>query len=146
MDEYDCCAILNDHTQDVKCLAWHPSQDVCPLVFVAHGYTGSHTGIMNYCGMNDIADQNGFAVCYPKGTTDNQWGGSNFWNVGYDFHNGINVDDARCFIDEGQKSELEMALHRVSDSKGQSKSDIKYAKKRVKKVNIFHLLTFAAFA
>ena len=35
MDEYDCCAILNDHTQDVKCLAWHPSQDVCPLVFVA---------------------------------------------------------------------------------------------------------------
>ena len=24
------------------------------------------------------------------------------------FNDGINVDDARCFIDEGQKSELEM--------------------------------------
>ena len=61
-----------------------------PLVFVAHGYTGSAQGIMNYCGMNTIADQNGFAVCYPQGTSDS-WG--NFWNVGYDFHDGFTVDD-----------------------------------------------------
>ena len=32
-----------------------------PLVFVAHGFTGSAQGIMNYCGMNTVADQNGFA-------------------------------------------------------------------------------------
>ena len=81
-----------------------------PLVFVAHGYTGSHTGIMNYCGMNDIADQNGFAVCYPKGTTDNQWGGSNFWNVGYDFHNGINVDDVGFIINLAQYLQLNYNL------------------------------------
>ena len=41
-----------------------------PLVFVAHGFTGSAIGIMGYSGMNTIADQNGFAVCYPKGTVD----------------------------------------------------------------------------
>ena len=44
-----------------------------PLVFVAHGFTGSAQGMMSYSGMNAIADQNGFAVCYPQGTTDS-WG------------------------------------------------------------------------
>ena len=41
--------------------------------------------------MNAIADQNGFAVCYPQGTTDS-WG-DNFWNVGFNFHSGVTVDD-----------------------------------------------------
>ena len=67
-----------------------------PLVFVAHGFTGSAQGIMSYCGMNTVAEQNGFAVCYPQGTTDS-WG-DNFWNVGYDFHNGINVDDVGFIV------------------------------------------------
>ena len=62
-----------------------------PLVFVAHGFTGSAQGMMSYSGMNAIADQNGFAVCYPQGTADS-WG-NNFWNVGYDFHFGVAVDD-----------------------------------------------------
>ena len=62
-----------------------------PLVFVAHGFTGTAQGIMSYSGMNAIANQNGFAVCYPQGTTDS-WG-NNFWNVGYDFHFGVVVDD-----------------------------------------------------
>ena len=62
-----------------------------PLVFVAHGFTGSAQGIMSYSGMNNIADQNGFAVCYPQGTSD--FWGDNFWNVGYDFHSGVNIDD-----------------------------------------------------
>jgi polyhydroxybutyrate depolymerase len=67
-----------------------------PLVFVAHGFTGSAQGIMNYCGMNTIADQNGFAVCYPQGTIDS-WG-DNFWNVGYDFHAGVTVDDVDFIV------------------------------------------------
>ena len=67
-----------------------------PLVFVAHGFTGSAQGIMSYCGMNAVADQNGFAVCYPQGTTDS-WG-DNFWNVGYDFHTGVNVDDVGFIV------------------------------------------------
>jgi polyhydroxybutyrate depolymerase len=62
-----------------------------PLVFVAHSFTGSAQGIMGYSGMNSIADQNGFAVCYPQGTKDD-WNDS-FWNVGYDFHSGVTVDD-----------------------------------------------------
>lgn len=66
----------------------HPD---APLVFVAHGFTGSAQGIMDYCGMNTVADENGFAVCYPQGTSDS-WG-NNFWNVGYDFHSDVSVDD-----------------------------------------------------
>ena len=62
-----------------------------PLVFVFHGYTGSAAGIMNYCGMNQVADANGFAVCYPQGTEDQY--GNNFFNVGYDFQNNPEVDD-----------------------------------------------------
>ena len=62
-----------------------------PLVFVAHGFTQSAQEIMSFSGMNAIADQNGFAVCYPQGTTDS-WG-DNFWNVGFNFHSGVTVDD-----------------------------------------------------
>ena len=71
-------------------------QPDAPLVFVAHGFTGSAEGIMNYCGMNTVADQNGFAVCYPQGTSDS-WG-DNFWNVGYDFHSGVTVDDVGFIV------------------------------------------------
>jgi polyhydroxybutyrate depolymerase len=51
---------------------------------------------MNYCGMNSIADQNGFAVCYPQGTTDSN--GDNFWNVGYNFHFGVTIDDVDFIV------------------------------------------------
>ena len=62
-----------------------------PLVFVAHSFGGSAQAIRSSSGMNTIADQNGFAICYPQGTEDN-WG-DNFWNVGYDFHSGVTIDD-----------------------------------------------------
>ena len=71
-------------------------QPDAPLVFVAHGFTGSAQGIMNYCGMNAVADENGFAVCYPQGTSDS-WG-DNFWNVGYNFHSGVTVDDVGFIV------------------------------------------------
>ena len=66
-------------------------QDNAPLVFVLHGYSGSAGGIMGYSGMNEVARQNGFAVCYPQGISDQS--GYNFWNVGYAFHNNQTVDD-----------------------------------------------------
>ena len=66
-------------------------QDNAPLVFVLHGYSGSAGGIMGYSGMNEIAAEHGFAVCYPQGTTDQS--GYNFWNVGYSFHQNQMVDD-----------------------------------------------------
>ncbi len=65
--------------------------DDAPLVFVAHGYSSSAQNIMNYSGFNYLALQNRFAVCYPEGTSDS-WG-NNFWNVGYLFTSGSNIDD-----------------------------------------------------
>ena len=67
-----------------------------PLVFVAHGFNGSPAYVMGYSGMNAVADQNGFAICYPKGTADNL--GRMFWNVGFDFHSNVTVDDVSFFI------------------------------------------------
>jgi len=62
-----------------------------PLVFVLHGYTSDAAIIQDYSKMNEVADDHGFAVCYPRGTIDDR--GNRFWNVGYDFHQGVNVDD-----------------------------------------------------
>ena len=67
-----------------------------PLVFVLHGYTGSAQGIMDYSEMNEVADENGFAVCYPQGTTD-QYNNS-FFNVGYEFQNNPTVDDVGFIV------------------------------------------------
>lgn len=63
-----------------------------PLVIVMHGYSGDAYSIEEYTQMNSLADQYGFAVCYPRGTKD-EWG-NRFWNVGYEFHEGSEVDDA----------------------------------------------------
>lgn len=63
----------------------------CPLLFVCHGYTGTAQGIMEYSGFNQLADEYGFAVCYPQGSEDAD--GSTFFNVGYDFQNNETVDD-----------------------------------------------------
>jgi polyhydroxybutyrate depolymerase len=62
-----------------------------PLVFLLHGYGGTSLSMMNYTGMNSVADDNNFAVCYPEGTKD-EWGW-NCWNLGYDFQIGMNVND-----------------------------------------------------
>ena len=42
-----------------------------PLVFVLHSYSGDATSIYDYSGMNGVAEEYGFAVCYPRGTLDN---------------------------------------------------------------------------
>ena len=79
-----------------------------PLVVVLHGYTGSANGIKNYCGMNAVADNNGFAVCYPQGTSDS-WG-NKFWNVGYDFHWNENVDDVDFLVQLVQHLQIQHNL------------------------------------
>jgi len=68
-----------------------------PLVFMFHGYSGSAHGMMNYCGMNQIANENKFAVCYPQGTSDD-WN-NHFWHVGYDFHLNETVDDVGFVVE-----------------------------------------------
>ena len=61
------------------------------LVIVMHGYSGDSESIMQYSGMNDLAEDHGFIVAYPQGTIDDE--GNAFFNVGYDFHQGRTVDD-----------------------------------------------------
>ena len=79
-----------------------------PLLFVFHGYSGSASGIMNYSGLNQIADENGFAVCYPQGLIDD-WNYS-FWNVGYDWHVDETVDDVGFIISLTQNLQAEYNL------------------------------------
>ena len=67
-----------------------------PLVFVLHGYTGSAIDIMNYSEMNAIADENGFAVCYPQGIEDSF--GNTFFNVGYAFQENETVNDVGFIV------------------------------------------------
>ena len=50
-----------------------------PLIFVLHGYYGDNMGMMTVSGMNEIADSEGFAVCYPQGLPD--FDGINHWNA-----------------------------------------------------------------
>ena len=85
-------------------------QTGAPLVFVLHGYTGSAAGIMNYSGMNNIANNEKFAVCYPQGTIDGS--GNAFWNVGYDFHSNQTVDDVGFIIELAQFLQTEYNLSR----------------------------------
>ena len=69
----------------------------CPLVMVFHGYGGNAEGIMNYSEFNVLAEEFGFAVCYPQGTED--FDNNTFWNVGYDFQTNETVNDV-VFVDE----------------------------------------------
>ncbi|MGK0430587.1 MAG: polyhydroxybutyrate depolymerase, partial [Psychroserpens sp.] len=57
---------------DRQYLYYEPSNlnENMPLVFVMHGFTGDANSMRNYTGMNQIANQYGFAVCYPRGTND----------------------------------------------------------------------------
>ena len=50
-----------------------------PLVFMLHGYYGTAASFSTYTGMNEIADNEGFAVCYPQGLED--FFGINHWNA-----------------------------------------------------------------
>ena len=79
-----------------------------PLLFVFHGYSGSANGIMNYSGLNQIADENGFVVCYPQGLIDD-WDYA-FWNVGYDWHVDETVDDVGFSTSLAQYLQTEYSL------------------------------------
>ena len=68
-----------------------------PIVFVIHGFTGSAKQIMEYSGMNAVADREGFMVIYPQGTTDS--GGNTFFNVGYEFHKDSTINDVSFIRD-----------------------------------------------
>ncbi len=63
--------------------------DNAPLVLVLHGHGGSAMkGGERLC---EVADKEGFAVCYPQGILDST--GKTCWNVGYPFQADLKVDD-----------------------------------------------------
>lgn len=64
-----------------------------PLVFVMHGFTDDAENMMNSTRMNEIADKEKFAVCYPQGIKDKE--GRTFWEVGYDFTKDQELDDVK---------------------------------------------------
>ena len=84
---------IEDNGFSREYIYYHPSSAPagCPLVFVCHGYTGTAQNIMDYSEFNALADEFGFAVCYPQGIEDSF--GNTFFNVGYDFQNNETVDD-----------------------------------------------------
>lgn len=65
-----------------------------PLVIVLHGYGGS--ALKGKKAMMDIADKNGFAVCYPQGIKDPK--GKPGWNVRYPSQEGMKTDDVKFLI------------------------------------------------
>jgi len=67
-----------------------------PLVVVLHGFTSNAENIMKYSAFNKLAEEEQFAVVYPQGTKDKK--GNTFWNVGYDFHANLNIDDTGFVI------------------------------------------------
>ena len=54
-----------------------------PLVMVLHGYGSRDLPVVKY-GFNPVADEHGFAVCYPHGPKDDY--GKNYWSIGYKYH------------------------------------------------------------
>ena len=80
-----------------------------PLVIVMHGFTGDANDIKNYSQMNQFADQYGFAVCYPRGTTDSN--GNRFWNVGYAFHENETIDDVGFLTELAEYLQLSYDLN-----------------------------------
>ena len=50
-----------------------------PLVFALHGHSGSAPSMAAFSGMSEIADSEGFVVCYPQGLPD--FGNITHWNA-----------------------------------------------------------------
>jgi polyhydroxybutyrate depolymerase len=63
---------------------------------VMHGYGGSAQSMRNGYGWTQLADAEGFGVCFPQGVRDD-WN-NRFWNVGYEFHEDETVDDTSFIV------------------------------------------------
>ncbi len=63
------------------------------LVMVFHGYGDSPESIRKFAGFTPLVEKHGFVAVYPQGTHDDD--GQSFFNVGYDFHKHLPVDDVK---------------------------------------------------
>lgn len=34
--DFECMSVMMEHTQDVKCVAWHPKEEVAAFSFYTH--------------------------------------------------------------------------------------------------------------
>lgn len=59
--------------------------DNAPLLFALHGYTGFAKHVDGALNLNEVADANGFVVCYPQGALDNSR--NPHWNARLDLSN-----------------------------------------------------------
>lgn len=64
-------------------------KEKAPLVILMHGYGGKAEGYRPE--MIAVAEENGFALCYPQGAVDGK--GKTCWNVGYPFQKDLKTDD-----------------------------------------------------
>ena len=83
-----------------------------PLVFVIHGFTDNARNIMHYTRMNDVANANGFAVCYPQGSRDDE--GRNYWEVGYKFTDDHKIDDVKFLVTLAHELQSAYGLSKVN--------------------------------
>ena len=77
-----------------------------PLVIVLHGYGGS--ALKGKKEMMDVADRNGFAVCYPQGIEDPK--GKPGWNVRYPSQEGMKIDDVKFIITLSKELQKKFSL------------------------------------
>lgn len=86
--------------RDRQYILYRPNDlpSAAPLVFMLHGLSGTAASVMNYTGLNKLADNNQFAVVYPQGlklkdVTDAEadYGDATFWNADPDY--GLDLDD-----------------------------------------------------
>lgn len=71
-----------------------PAGQPAALVVVLHGYTSHAADAIDFFGLRALADQRGFAILAPQGTTDAE--GKTFWNASASCCNfdGSTVDDS----------------------------------------------------
>lgn len=81
-----------------------------PLVFILHGYGGrAMNGGKAMC---EVADTNGFAVCFPQGAAD--FKGKTCWNVGYPFQEGLKTDDVDFLCKLARHLQKQYGLSRLN--------------------------------
>jgi len=82
-----------------------------PLIIVMHGYSSQASVISDYSGFIELANRERFIVAFPQGTIDAD--GYAFFNVGYAFHDDVEVDDLGFIRSLVEYLQREYAAHRA---------------------------------
>ena len=84
-----------------------------PLIMIFHGYSGNALNTIKTTNFNQLADKSGFIACYPQGLIDKD--NNAFWQVGYTFHEDLDVDDVKFIqkLIEKLKSEFQLSKKNV---------------------------------